>query len=125
MTNPGGTGMPACVSSPRLAPFPPATAVSWTPNSANLRRYSTVLLLFGFSLDRPRCAAESQGPYVTEPQGPTASLARLPGSLRMELPPGGLRHSASAALWTPLLRSGLRSVERRSDIDNHFDALGQ
>src|SRR5687767_11093390 len=37
MTKPGGTGNPARVSSPRLAPLPPASATSLTPSSANQR----------------------------------------------------------------------------------------
>ncbi len=36
-TNPGGTGMPARVSSPRLAPLPPATAMSPRPSSSKRR----------------------------------------------------------------------------------------
>ena len=38
-TKPGGTGNPARVSSPRLAPLPPATAMSPRPSSANRTTY--------------------------------------------------------------------------------------
>lgn len=34
-TKPGGTGMPACVISPRFAPFPPATPKSFLESSSN------------------------------------------------------------------------------------------
>ena len=38
-TKPGGTGSPARVSSPRLAPLPPATAMSPRPSSAKRMTY--------------------------------------------------------------------------------------
>ncbi len=38
-TKPGGTGSPARVSSPRLAPLPPATATSPRPSSAKRTTY--------------------------------------------------------------------------------------
>ena len=46
-TNPGGTGRPARVSSPRLAPLPPATGASFLPSAMKPITYLVISSLAG------------------------------------------------------------------------------
>src|SRR5690606_17589645 len=130
-TKPGGTGNPARVISPRLAPLPPTSATSSRPNSSTHRMYFTTASVAPRDRDAGhvpggRCEMDQSDETAeslwrdrtdeTEEADGTARAARLPpvapATSRPRLPTSRTVSSTAAGITIPTSRSSVEPISQ-------------